>query len=518
MNFDYHLAFGYAEGQVIFLFPYGKQTAAGQPGIFHNEACPGIRVIGGDVKMFKDSRVIGVILVILTALMLSFVKPFNGLAPLGHYVIAALMITLAFWIFKPGGIPFLVGSAILVAGGLTLGLKYSVVASGFVSSAGWILIPALYFGFVLQKTGLGRRIAYLVLKSFTPSWATMALSWFIIGLLLSALTPSITVRLAIVMPIALGVIDACRQKYNSNGSAYIALIAFGMCIFPGTGWLTGSLGGPIMIGFLPPELRSLATFNAWFRILALPWFIVTAVYVLLIYLLMKPKEPIRITLDTFRKQYAELGPVTRQEIIAALILLGALLLFTTETWHGIPTAATALLALVLLFLFRIITPDEIGTGANWDVIMFFGVALSLSTILVEAKVTAWIAPALEAGMLALAPNPLLFMMVATFGVFLIRFVDVPWGYSTIALTTTVLIPAWNQFGIHPLVATFAYLAGINFFLLGYQQPWVLMAEGIIRNRGWAAGHIFTAGFCYIVAVAVALLVSVPYWRMIGAVQ
>jgi len=84
MNFDHHLASGYAEGQVIFLSPYEKQTASGQPGIFHKEAWPGLRVIGGDVKMFKDSRVIGVILVTLMALMLSFVKPFNGLAPLGH--------------------------------------------------------------------------------------------------------------------------------------------------------------------------------------------------------------------------------------------------------------------------------------------------------------------------------------------------------------------------------------------------------------------------------------------------
>ena len=468
--------------------------------------------------MFKDSRFIGVMTVTLMALIVSLVKPFSGLAPLGHYVISSLLVTLAFWIFKPGGIPFLAGCAFLVASGLMLGLKYNVVTAGFVSSAVWILIPALYFGFVLQKTGLGQRIAYLVLKSFTPSWATMALSWFIIGLALSALTPSITVRLAIVMPIALGVIDACKQKYNSKGSAYIALIAFGMCIFPGTGWLTGSLGGPIMIGFLPSELKPLATFNNWFRILALPWFIVTVVYLLLVYLLMKPKEPIGIPLDTFTKQYTELGPITRQEIIAALILLGALLLFTTETWHGIPTAATALLALVLLLLFGIITSAEIGTGANWDVVVFFGVALSLSTILMEAQVSTWIAPVLETGMLSLAPNPFLFMMVATFGVLLIRFVDVPWGYSTIALTTTVLIPAWNQFSIHPLVATFAYLAGINFFLLGYQQPWVLMAEGIIRNRGWATGHIFTAGLCYIIAIVVALLVSVPYWRMIGAVH
>lgn len=468
--------------------------------------------------MFRDYRIAGMAAVVLMAAATAVFKPFSGLAVLGHQVIASVMITLGLWIFKPGGVPFLAGSAFLVASGLILGLKYATVLSGFVSPAVWILIPALYFGFVLEKTGLGRRIAYGVLKSFTPGWATMALSWFIIGLVLSALTPSITVRLAIVMPIALGIIEACKQPHNSRGSAYIALIAFAMCIFPGTGWLTGSLSGPIMIGFLPPELKPLATFDNWLKMLAIPWMTVTVVYVLLVYLFMKPKEEIGIPRDTFERQYAELGPVTRQEIVAALILLGALILFTTERWHGIPAAASAMLALILLLLTGIVEAREIGTGANWDVIVFFGVSLSLSTIFMEGRVSAWIAPLLEPAMLSLAPDPLLFMAAATFGILLIRFIDVPWGYSAIALTTTVLIPAWNQFGIHPLVATFAYLAGINFFLLGYQQPWVLMAEGIIRNRGWAARHVAAAGLCYITAVAVALLVSVPYWRMIGAIR
>jgi di/tricarboxylate transporter len=218
------------------------------------------------------------------------------------------------------------------------------------------------------------------------------------------------------------------------------------------------------------------------------------------------------------RQYAELGPVTRQEIVTAVILLGALILFTTERWHGIPAAASAMLALILLLLCGIVEAREIGTGANWDIIVFFGVALSLSTIFMDGHVSAWIAPLLEPSLLSLAPNPLLFMAAATFGMMLLRFIDVPWGYSAIALTTTLLIPLWNQFGIHPLVATFAYLAGLNFFLLAYQQPWVLMAEGIIRHRGWAAGHVAAAGLCYIVAVTVALLVSVPYWRMIGAIR
>jgi anion transporter len=465
-----------------------------------------------------NSKVLGVIACAFIALIIGLATPFEGLPPQGHLILATVIVTLGFWIFRPGGLPFMAGGTILLAGGLIFGLKYDVVAAGFVSPAVWVLIPALYFGFVLQKTGLGKRIAYLVLKSFEPSWASMAVSWLIIGIALSALTPSITVRIAIVMPIAVSVVEACKQSPGSKGSAFITIIAWAMCLFPGTGWLTGSLTGPIMLGFLPAELKPMATFDAWFQILALPWLIVTVVFVILIYITMRPKEAIGIPRDTFRAQYSALGPITKNEIIAICVLVGSLVMFTTEKIHHIPTAAVALAALALLIIFKIITVPEISTGVNWDVILFFGVAISLSPIFVNAKVSAWIGPILQPNVLALAGSPLVFLLVTTFGIMLIRFIDVPWGFSTIALTIPVLIPVFNQFGIHPLVASMAYIVGINFFLLSYQQPFALIAEGMMQGKGWAPSHVTLAGASYIAAVVVALLISLPYWRMIGVIK
>ncbi|OPX84776.1 MAG: hypothetical protein A4E53_03834 [Pelotomaculum sp. PtaB.Bin104] len=101
---------------------------------------------------------------------------------------------------------------------------------------------------------------------------------------------------------------------------------------------------------------------------------------------------------------------------------------------------------------------------------------------------------------------------------MIRFVDVPWGFTTAALTAVVLIPVYNDFGIHPLVATMAYLAGINFFLLSYQQPWLPMAEGMIQGKGWAPSHVILFGLIYTVSVFVAILVAMPYWKMIGVIR
>jgi di/tricarboxylate transporter len=59
--------------------------------------------------------------------------------------------------------------AILLAGGLLYKLPLDVVTTGYTSSAVWVLVPALFFGFALMKTGLGKRIAYFVLKTFASS-------------------------------------------------------------------------------------------------------------------------------------------------------------------------------------------------------------------------------------------------------------------------------------------------------------------------------------------------------------
>ncbi|SPF45660.1 divalent anion:Na+ symporter, DASS-family transporter (putative sodium:sulfate symporter) [Syntrophobacter sp. SbD1] len=468
--------------------------------------------------MLKNYKVIGTLAFVLAGLFIGIFQPFTGLASQGHATLGVLFVALGLWIFRPGGVPFAAGSTAVIAGCLIFGLKYDVVVSGFVSPAVWVLIPALYFGFVLQKTGLGKRIAYLVLKSFEPSWLSMAFSWFLIGMALSALTPSIVVRIAIVMPIAIGVVEACKLEPGSRGAAFITIIAWAMCLFPGTGWLTGSLTGPIILGFLPAELKPMATFDAWFKILALPWFIITVVFTFLIYITMRPKQPIGIPKDTFKKQYAALGPVTRQETIAAILLVGSMVMFTTERFHHIPTAAVALSAFFLLIMFRVITVPEISTGVNWDVIIFFGVAISLSSIFVNAKVSGWLAQIIQPTLISWAPNPLTFLIFATIGILLVRFIDVPWGFSTVALTVTVLVPIFNQFGIHPLVSAMAYIIGINFFLLEYQQPFILMAEGVMQGRGWSLGHVTMAGVAYIIAAFVALLACMPYWRMIGAIH
>lgn len=463
----------------------------------------------------SNSRKLGIFTFVVIAVMIATVSPFSGLSAQGNAMIGVMLACLALWIFRTDSMPFFAGGAVLLAGGLIFKLPLDVVAKGYTSSAVWVMIPALFFGFVLMKTGLGKRIAYFVLKTFEPGYLSICISWFLIGLALSALTPSITVRLAIVMPIAINLVEACKLLDRSEGSALICFTALGTALLPGTGWQTGSLWGIFMMGFYPPEMKLLATAGAWFQFMALPWLFITILFLVLLYVFFKPAHPLQLSREAFRDQYASLGRITRQEIICAIILIGALILFSTDKWTGVKTPEAALIAFAALILTGIIKIADISFGVNWDIINFFAVAMSLSAMFQQAGVSDWIRPIIEPGILSLAGSPLKFLLIATVVLWCVRFVDIPWGLTTIALLSPVFIPLYNDFGLHPVLVSVSIIAAGNSFFMAYHQPFVTIGDAMTKSRGWSDRHVTLAGMLYAVSVIIGLVVSSFYWRAMG---
>jgi len=463
----------------------------------------------------SNTRKLGILVFVVIAIIIAFAKPFSGLSPQGNGVIGVALVCLAFWIFKSASMPFFAGGAILLAGGLIFKLPLDVVTKGYTSPAVWVLVPALFFGFTLIKTGLGKRISYYVLKTFAPSYLTICISWFIIGLALSALTPSITVRIAIMMPIAISLVEACKLADRSKGSALICFTAWGTSLLPGTGWQTGSLWGIFMMGFYPPEMKALATPGVWFQYMAFPWFFITILFLVLVYVCFKPAEPLQLSRDAFREQYAALGKITRQEIICATILIVALILFSTEKYTGINTTVAALMAFAALIIFGIINLPDISTGVNWDIINFFAVVMSMTAMFAEAGISDWLKPIIEPGVLSLAGLPLTFMLVGTIVLWIVRFVDVPQGFITFAVMSPIFIPLYQKFGLHPVLVSVVCIAVGNSFFLAYDQLFITIADSVTMSRGWSNRQVTMAGCLYAVAVIVGILVSSVYWRAMG---
>lgn len=458
------------------------------------------------------------ILMLIIALYVALAKPWvPQLTPQGHLVLFALIITIGLWIFKPLNMPNSVSGMFFLLFTLALKIPAASVFSGFTSSALWTLIPALFFGFVLIKTGLGKRIGFLVMKMFNPSYPMLILAFVIIGLALSALTPSITVRCVIIIPIAVSVIEACQLELKSKGSALLLLSAWVMALVPGTGWLTGSLHGPIILGMFEavPDLKGLLNFGSYLQVMLIPALVLTVLLIVGGYLALKPDQPITLKKEYFQEEYKKLGPFSKDQIVSAIILIICFLMFFTNRIHGIPDGATVLGGLFLLTLFGVIKGTEIGSGISWDLVLFIGVAMSFGAVFGATGVSKWLVGVLVPVIAPLTTSPWLFAYSIIILFFVLRFFDVAVFIPTMAILIPILPEISKSFGINPLVWIALFIMGANCFFLSYTNMFAMVAESIAKERSWTSGQISKYGFVYGVAVLLTLAIAIPYWTSIG---
>jgi len=456
------------------------------------------------------------LLVLLAAIVMA-AKPFSAnLNDTAQLMLGGIIISLSIWIFKPFNLSYSSGGLFLAFFALALGLKPAVVFSGFTQSAIWTLIPALFFGFTLQKTGLGKRIALAIIKLFKPSYISLVFAWVMIGVILSLLTPSSTVRVAIMIPIAVQCCELCRLEKGSKGNSLILLTAFGMATIPGSGWMTGVLWGPIISGMINsvPETQGLVNFSNWFGVLFVPILIITVLMVAGSLFALKPKGKLsEDATDAIRQQAAE--KISRHEIFAGIILSVVFIMFLTNKLHGLPDAAVCLAAVFLFFMSGVLETKDFNTGVNWDLIVFVAMALSFSAIFKETGISGWLAGIVVPALAPIAGNPYLFMFSVMVFVFLWRFFDVALFIPTIAILVPILPAIYEAYHISPLVWLFVFVMAGNSFVMAYQNMWAMMSRSIAGERAFTNKHLGIYGIIYFAACFIALLVAIPMWINAG---
>ncbi len=480
-----------------------------------------------DIKSVKslafpfNIRIIGIAAFIILGAYIGIARPFEpGLGQQGHLTLMAIIIALGLWIFASKWLPFAAGSMTLLMLLLVSGLDYGVVFNGFTTRAIWILIPALYFGFALSKTGLGKRIAYRILGFFKPSYLTLTISWVIIGLLLSVFTPSITVRIAIMIPLAVAAAEICKLRYGARGAGFIVLTAWAMAIIPGSGWLTGSLWGPMALGYFnsTPGLEGAINFGSWLKGMLLPTALISTIFIAGTYIFLRPKENLNVDRDAFISEYAALGPMSLREKATLAILLVTFLLLVTSQMTGLPDVGICIGAFALLVAFRIIRANDIGQAISWDLVLFLGTAMGLGLILRETGVAAFLNAVFNPVISLVAANPWILLFLVLSGLLIWRFLDITQLYATIPFMLPFLPMLATDFGINPLVMYMIFIIAGNFFFLAYQQPFAILGQSLAGESAWSAKQLRQAGIIYALASLVTLAVTIPYWMAVGYIR
>ena len=466
--------------------------------------------------MIKPSHIGSGVMALLAVIIIA-AKPLSAnLSDTAQTILGCTLITLGIWIFKPFNMPYSAGGMLLSALALILRISPTVVFSGFTQPAVWTLISALLFGYTLQKTGLGKRIAMAIISLVKPTYLSLVLALVLIGVILSLLTPSIAVRIAIVVPIAVQCCELCKIEKGSKGNSLLLLTALSMAIIPGSAWQTGALWGPIITGMINsvPETRGLVTFDSWLKVAFMPIMLTSTILIVASLLVMKPKEKLsKDSIDGIRKQPTE--KMSRQEIITAVILTVVFLLFLTSRIHGLPDAAICLAGVFAFFLSGGLDVKDWGVGVTWDTVIFTATALSLGAIFTETGISGWLAGIVVPAIAPIAGNPWSFVFGAMIFLFIWRFFDVAALLPTLAILTPILPAIQDTYGISPLVWITIFVMAGNCFFMAYQSMFAMMGLSVAGDRAWGSKHLGIYGALYSASCLISLAITIPQWINAG---
>ena len=104
-------------------------------------------------------------------------------------------------------------------------VPFGVAFSGFATDTPWFLFGAALFGAMATKTGLARRIAFVVMQRVGKTYARILLGLIITDFLLTFIIPSGIARVVVMSAVALGLVEAFGVGPGSNiGRAMFLII------------------------------------------------------------------------------------------------------------------------------------------------------------------------------------------------------------------------------------------------------------------------------------------------------
>lgn len=459
-------------------------------------------------------RIGGALAGLAAALVVAFLPRIENLDPASQPVVAIIVMAVVFWATEVlnAGIIAVLALGLMLA----IGVPPAIAVSGFSSSAFWIVVSVLFFGYAMDTTGLARRIAYRILQAFRPTYSGILWAFFAIGLVLALGIPSMTVRTAIMVPIAWALVKALGLPLPSRGSALIILTTFEMAVLPGCALLTGSLWGPFISGLFTSQNIPI-TWLDFAAVMTVPTLIWCVLVLYANRFALQPEEELTLGREIVAGEIEKLGPMSRSELCTLIIVTASLVAWASQTWHGVPAEAVGMVALTALFATSVLKTPDIATGIPWHLALFIGGALSLATIMTEYHVNSWLASHIVSALEPAAGTPMTVVLSVGIGVMVVRLVE-PIGFITLAaffLALSGVAPGW---GVPPLVLVGTIVLPLHVFWFNYHNIWVAMTAGITEGRAYAPGDRVRMATVFMVVTVVALMIAVGYWYLTGTLR
>ena len=374
--------------------------------------------------------------------------------------------------------------------------------AGFSNATVWLIFGAFVFSLGYEKTGLGRRIALVLVRTLGGRTLGLGYAITLADLVLAPFTPSNTARSAgAVYPI----IRNIPALYGSGPDesprrigGYLMWVAFASTCVTSAMFLTALAPNLLLVSIVRDRVGIGITWTQWCLgflpvgvplLAALPW---------LIFRLFPPEITSSDEVPAWAaRELVAMGRVTRAErTMAGLVGLALVLWIFGGRW--IDPTTTALAVIALLLVSRTISWDDlVAHKPAWNILAWFATLVALADGLSRVGFISWFGQRAAGVLSGYPPTFVMLTLVVVF--FLVHYL-----FASLTAHTTALLPVVLAAGaaVPDLpMQPFVLLLGYSLGLMGVLTPYatgpapVYYACGFLHRRDfWRLGLVFGAIF------------------------
>jgi L-tartrate/succinate antiporter len=370
--------------------------------------------------------------------------------------------------------------------------------SGFSNSTVWLIFGAFMFALGYEKTGLGRRIALLLVKAMGRKTLTLGYAVTIADTLLAPFTPSNTARSGgTIYPVIRNLPALYESKPNDPSmrrmGSYLMWVALAATCVTSSMFLTGLAPNLLAVELVRKTAQVEFTWVQWFMAFAPVGILLLVLVPLLVYWIYPPQVKEGAEVPAWAaKELEKMGPLSQREITLGVLVVIALLLWIFG--GKIMEATTAAIAVIsLMLVLRVVTWDDITANkAAWNTLAWFATLVALADGLTRVGFVKWFAESVAGQLSGVTPT------VAVIALLLINFFG-HYLFASITAHVTAMIPV--------LLAVASTIPGVNMHTLALGLCLQLCIMGILTPYATGPSPVYYGS---------GYLPAADYWRL-GAI-
>ena len=327
----------------------------------------------------------------------------------------------------------------------------------------WLNILSFVLASMLVKTRVAKRFALWFVLKFGKSASGIFFSFLIINVVLSLFISATTVKATILLPIFMvvaAIFGASQGERNNFGRNLVLQNLFQINI-GASAFMTGSGANLLAISLLTGAYSSVSLIYSDWLVAAFPlamillligWFVGVKIIFPL-----KPEEKqpqIQGGMERLRQELESMGKMTVEEFKSIAIFVGVLVLWVTESWHGVSAEVVVLIGAIVALIPGIGVVKWNDVDIPWHLMIFSAGAYVIGSGLNATDLPSML---VGAGMDALgitAQTPFFVLYLLLTGLMLFSALVFQSKNMRALVFIPIAIGVEQQFGLPPLCLSF----------------------------------------------------------------